>query len=130
MKKSKHLSILIISILIVMGCKKDKLTGDKNVLIGSWASISTVLGCGIVIGEPDNPDFKLELTEKCKYKLCHEDKKIETGRLLLVNGLVTFKCSEKDSKLNGLKILKFNSDTLNIDRNACDDDYQFSFVKH
>lgn len=129
--KIKRLSLILTTlVLLVTGCKKDKLTGDNNVLVGSWSSISTLANCGFVIGQPYNPNLKLELKEKGTYKLFRGDKKIETGRTLIVNGLVTFECSEKNSELNGRKILKFNSDTLNIDRNSCDDDYQFRFKKN
>lgn len=121
------LAVLVFSIVC---CKKDKLTGDNQVLVGSWTSISTLANCGTIPGMPSNPDFTLELKEKGTYKLVQGNKKIETGRLLLVNGFVTFDCREKGSELNGKKILKFNSDTLNIDRNGCDDDYTFRFKKN
>ena len=127
---TKNILILVALIFFLTNCKKDKLTGDNKELVGTWTSISTTLGCGIVIGQPYNPNLKLVLIEKGKYKLYGGDKKTEQGRLLLKNGLVTFECNEKNSDLDGRTILKFNSDTLNIDRNACNDDYQFRFVKN
>lgn len=130
MKKIKCLLTLTTLFAVLISCKKDKLTGDNKVLVGSWTSISTLANCGFVIGQPYNPKLKLELKEKGTYKLFRDNKKVETGRTLVVNGLVTFECSEKNSELNGRKILKFNSDTLNIDRNGCDDDYQFRFKKN
>jgi len=130
MKTLRQISYLTICLALTTSCKKDKLTGDNQVLVGSWTSTSTLPNCGTIPGQPYNPNFKLELKEKGNYKLFRGDKKIETGRLLIVNGLVTFDCREKNSELNARKILKFNADTLNIDRNVCYDDYEFRFVKN
>lgn len=77
-----------------------------------------------------NPNYKLELIEKGKYKLYSGNKKIEQGRILIIDGLVTFKCNERNNNLGGRKILRFNKDTLNIDRNGCDDDYVYRFIKN
>ncbi len=125
-------SLIISSIFIfaLFSCKKDKLSGDNKVLVGTWISISTLANCGTVPGSPMNPNYKLELIEKGKYKLYSGSKKIEQGRILIINGLVTFKCNERNTILNGRKVLKFNKDTLNIDRNTCDDDYAYRFIKN
>ena len=129
MKIIKILYAIVIFVCLT-SCKKDKLTGDNKVLVGSWTSISTRANCGVVIGQPYNPNLKLELKEKGTYKLFRDDKKVETGRTLIIDGLVTFECDEKNSELNGRKILNFNADTLNIDRNTCKDDYYFRFKKN
>jgi hypothetical protein len=130
MKTIKLLFIIATLSFSAASCKKDKLTDDNNVLVGTWTSISTAYACGFNIGQPENPNLKLELKEKGKYTLFSGDKKTETGRILLDNGLVTFKCGEKKSALNGRKILAFNADTLNIDRNVCNDDYEYRFTKN
>jgi hypothetical protein len=130
MKIIKQLILSTIFILTLISCKKDKLIGDNTTLIGTWTSISTLANCGIVAGQPYNPDFKLELIERGKYKLYQGGKKIEQGRLIIKNNLVTFECIKKKSVLDARKILKFNSDTLNIDRNGCNDDYEYRFVKN
>ncbi len=129
MKTFKLFFIIAILIFSTSGCKKDKLTGDNKTLIGTWTSISTLANCGTLPGQPMNPNFKLVLIEKGKYKLYRGNKKSEQGKLIIKNGLVTFECSERNNDLDGRTILKFNSDTLNIDRNGCDDDYAYRFVK-
>lgn len=139
MKKLKHTLSLAILILFLTGCKKDKFTDDYKTLVGTWTSISTYSGgCGTFVGHAINPNFRLVLLEKGKYKLYSGDKKIEEGRLQIKNNLVTFiqnnletfHLTKKKSRLHESQILKFNSDTLNIDRNGCDDDYAYSFVKN
>jgi hypothetical protein len=122
--------IIATLLLFTLSCKKDKLTGENKLLIGKWNSTSTTFGCGIVAGTPYNPNLTIDLYEKGKYKLYEGSQKIETGRLIIENTLVMFICREKNSKLNGKTILNFTSTTMNIDRNACDDDYLFRFVKN
>ena len=126
----KIVRLLFIStiFLITFSCKKDKLTGDNKILIGTWASISKTCGCCTIIGTPYDPQYKLELLEKGKYKLYQKGKKIEDGQLLIVDGFVTFKCGERKGHFNDKKIVKFNSDTLNIDH-GCEKEFQYTFVK-
>jgi hypothetical protein len=125
-------TILILSIFFILftGCKKNELTGDEKSLVGTWTSTSTTLSCGTIPLSPKNPNLKLVLLEDGKYKLFSSDSKIESGRLIKINGLVTFETSSRNSKLNGRSVEKYNSDTLCIDRNGCDDDYVFRFVKN
>jgi hypothetical protein len=133
MKTFKLFFTIAILIFSTSGCKKDKLTGDNKTLIGTWTSISTMAepgNCGFVAGHSTNPNLKLTLMEKGRYKLYSGDKKIETGRLIIKNGFVTFEDIQRKSTLSGRTILKFNSDSLNIDRNGCGDDYVFRFVKN
>lgn len=134
MKNSiKYILVLSVIAYSLNSCKKDKLTNDNAVLIGTWTSISTMAepgNCGFVIGHFTNPYLKLKLMEKGRYELYNDEKKIETGRLIAKNGLVSFEHIQKNGILSGRTILKFNSDTLNIDRNSCDDDYVFIFVKN
>lgn len=133
MHPTKYFLIFPLLVCIFSGCKKDTLTNDNSVLIGTWTSISSMAqpgNCGIIAGYLSNPNFKLTLLEKGKFKLITSDNKTETGRLILKNGLVTFDYKRKTGTLNGSTILKFNADTLNIDRNMCNDDYLFRFVKN
>ena len=134
MKNSiKYILALSVIVYSLNSCKKDKLTNDNAMLIGTWTSISTMAepgNCGFVPGHSTNPYLKLTLMENGRYELFDEDKKIETGRLIVKNGLVTFEHIQKKGTLSGRTILKFNSDTLNIDRNACDDGYVFRFLKN
>jgi hypothetical protein len=125
-------TILILSIFFILftGCKKDELTGDEKSLVGTWTSISTIITCGTIPGLPMNPNLKLVFLEEGKYKLFSSDNKIESGRLIKINGLVTFETSSRNSKLNGRSVEKFNSDTVCIDLNGCGDDYIFRFVKN
>ena len=130
---AKHIIVLSIIICLHSGCKKDKLTNDYKELIGTWTTISSmgdVDNCGFVIGTPTNPNLKLTIIEKGRYKLYSGDKKTDAGRLIIKNGFVTFEDVERNSKLNSRTILKFNSDTLSIDRTVCDNDYVYQFVKN
>lgn len=133
MNSIKYILVLSVIFYSMNSCKKDKLTNDNEVLIGTWTSISTMVepgNCGFVPGHATNPNLKLTLMERGRYKLYNEEKKIESGRLIMKNGLVKFEHIQKEGTLSGRTILKFNSDTLNIDRNGCDDDYVFKFVKN
>lgn len=130
MKKIKHLSVLATLVFFLISCKKDKLTGDNKTLIGTWTSISTLANCGIIPGQPMNPNWTLTLMEKGKYKVCSGSKTIDYGRLLIKNDLVTFVSNKRHGEFDGRTILKFNSDSLNIDRNVCQDDYTYRFVKN
>ena len=139
MKIIKHIIFSTIFILTISSCKKDKLDGDQEILIGTWTSISTVMNCGTIPGQPMNPNYKLELIEKGKYKLYRGTKKIEEGRLqikinsitFIEDNLETFQLTKNNSKLNGRQILNFSrGDTINIDRNGCNDDYVYRFIKN
>lgn len=124
-------TIIAASVVVALsGCKKHKLEGEQSVLTGTWTSTYTINNCGFVAGQPIDPSFKLELIEKGKYKLYSGSRTVEHGILLNADGYVIFKCNKKESYLHGRRILKFNSDTLNIDRNMCEDDYFYRFVKN
>ena len=129
MKTIKQLILSTILILTIFSCKKDKLTGDNKILIGTWTTIPYSCGCCTAPGgTPTDPKYKLELIEKGKYKLYKDGKKIEDGRLLIVDGFLTFKCGEMKSHFDGKKIDKFNADTLKLDR-SCEKEYILTFVK-
>lgn len=133
--KYSAIHIVVFSIIFCFhsSCKKDKLANDYKELIGTWTTLSSmgdVGNCGFVMGTSTNTNLKLKLIEKGRYKLYSGDKKIEAGRLIIKNGLVTFEDTERKSTLNGRTILKFNSDTLSIDRNVCDNAYVYNFVKN
>ena len=130
MKKVQCLSVLTSLIVFLVSCKKDELTADNKVLIGTWTSISTLANCGTIPGQSINPNWKLTLMEKGKYKVYSGCKTIDYGRLFIKNNLVTFESNKMHGEFNGRTILKFDSDSLNIDRNYCQDDYAFRFVKN
>lgn len=122
-------SIALVCILSLNACKKDRLEGDNAVMIGTWQSTTTVANCGIVVGIPTNPNLKLELLEKGRYKLYRDGDKIETGTLEIQSGFVAFKCRKKSSELNDKRVMYFNADTLGIDLNDCGDDFAFRFIR-
>jgi hypothetical protein len=127
--KTIRLLFITIIYLIAFSCKKDKLTGDNKLLIGTWITIPKTCGCCTFIGTPHDPLYKLELLERGKYKLYENGKKIEYGKLIIVNGYVTFDCSElTKSRFDGKRIETFNSDTLNIDI-ICKTDFVYTFIK-
>lgn len=124
--KSLHL-LLFAFVLFSCSCRKDKLTGDHIILKGTWSSFPRY-NCGFAGGMYDQK-LKLELQEKGKYILYENGKKVEDGRLQNKDGYVTFVCNENKSKLNKKQILKFNSDTLNIDY-GCGGGYLHVLVKN
>lgn len=126
------LFIALVSVLLFTACKKEKLTGENEKLIGNWTSIMThgeTGGCGTFIEHPENPNFELILEAKGKYKLFQEGERIEKGKLIKVDGNITFKSNQNSETLDGRSILKFNVDTLHIDRNLCDDAYVYTMIK-
>lgn len=131
MKITKQILLSVIFTLVLSACKKDKLAGDNTVLIGTWASIPLACGCCTSIGIPHDPALKLELLERGRYKLYQNGKKVEAGRLLDIDGSITFKCLDLGKKyfLNGRKIVTFNNDTLNIDH-SCEKEYVYTLVKN
>lgn len=129
MSFKKMFFTLLFFLCLLNACKKDRLEGEFAVINGTWHSTTTTLGCGIVVGIPTNPNLKLELMEKGRYKLYHDNKKIETGRTEIINGYVTFKCNKKESELNDKVLRYYNADTLGIDLNACGDDFAFRFIR-
>ena len=129
MHSLKSFIILFTLLFSVNACKKDRLEGDNAVMVGTWHSTTTTLGCGIIVGIPTNPHLKLEMMEKGRYKLYQDNKKIETGRTQIINGYVTFKSIKSESKLNDKVIRYINADTLGIDLNSCGDDFEFRFIR-
>lgn len=129
MKPIFNLFAYVLLLFSLTNCQKAKLVDQKRVLIGTWTSLPTNLSCGYIPVGGLNPNLKLELFERGKYKLYKGDTKIEAGRLLEIDGYLTFDCLDRDNELKYRKILKFNSDSLNIDRNECGEDYKFRFVK-
>jgi hypothetical protein len=86
MNSIKYILVLSAIVCSLSHCKKDKLTNDNAALIGTWTSISTMAepgNCGIIPGHSNNPNLKLILQEKGKYRLYSGNNKIETGRLII-----------------------------------------------
>jgi hypothetical protein len=77
-----YLSILLIALLFT-NCKKTKLTGEYENLVGTWHWTGGWSDHG-------STDIKLDLKERGRYKLYKGDKKIEHGRLLKDGELLKF----------------------------------------
>lgn len=130
----RNIKIIIwtIFVLVINSCKKDKLTGDNKVLIGTWTYVNSICDCcelPLNIGR----SFKLDLSEKGKYTLYQDGNKVEHGRLTNVNGFVTFNCRDKKKEsefLNTRKISKFNSDTIYIGLGFCGDSNYDIYIKN
>jgi hypothetical protein len=114
-------------LILILSCKKDRLTGGNEILVGTWRTIP--VGCGCCTWNwTDNPLYKLELLKKGKYRLSQDNKNIEDGRLITVDGFVSFRCDDRKSHFNGKRIEAFNNDTLKIDPH-CENEFQYIFVK-
>jgi len=129
MQLNKTLFNLLFFLCLLNACKKDRIEGDNAVMLGTWHSTTTTLGCGIIVGIPTNPHLKLEIMESGRYKLYRDNDKIESGRTQIINGFVTFKSIKNGSELNDKVVRYFNADTLGIDLNNCGDDFAFRFVR-
>jgi hypothetical protein len=124
--------IWTIFVLAINSCKKDKLTGDNKVLIGTWTYVNSFCDCCEITFFVDR-DLKLDLSEKGKYTLFQDGNEVEHGRLTNVNGFVTFNCRDKKKEsdfLNTRKISKFNSDTLYIGLGFCGDGNYDIYIKN
>jgi hypothetical protein len=78
------------------GCKKDKLTGDAQSLIGTWKWVKTTGEHTDLTPDNSGKSKTLEFIEKGKYKILAEGKKIESGR-------ITWENSSLESKQKHIK---------------------------
>lgn len=117
MKVLKAIFILTTIFLLFTCKKKDKLTGDASVLIGDWRLIDYKCNCCQGVS-PVMTNLKLTLRKQGKYVLYEDNKKLEHGRLILVDGLYTFNRDDIKGRSSGLKsqpILEYTSDTLKME---------------
>ena len=113
--KTKLISYL--SILAIVGfltnCKKTKLTGEYENLVGTWHWVG---------GWADNgsSDIKLDLKERGRYKLYKGSKKIEHGRLVKDGEYIKFikdysiNFNQSSFRLYGRKILNHTDTQLDV----------------
>lgn len=118
------------SLFLLLACKKDKLESDDKKLIGTWVCQYTYGGLWGGGTDTDN-GRKIEIREKGKYKYCSGSKTLGHGTLVKDNGYYKFNCTKLLSKddLNGLKILKYHGDTLDIGVAYCCDTYVSVYTK-
>ncbi len=111
-KQISYLSLLLIALLFT-NCKKTKLTGEYENLVGTWHWIG---------GWADNgsTDIKLDLKERGRYKLYKGGKKIEHGRILKDGEYLRFikdfpaRFNQSTFKLHDRKILNHTDKQLGI----------------
>lgn len=119
--------VLIFFALTMTSCKKTKLTGDNSGLTGSWTWIGGWSDGG-------NTNFKLDLTEKGKYKLFNGKEKIDHGRLISENNKLKFesdKLFNKGTFAGGkYKIIYYKNDTLSIGSVVWTDFPSSTYVKN
>jgi len=89
MKQTKKTYILTLSffILTLTSCKKDKLQGDYEVLVGEWEWIETIEGYSGLHDTPTEKGYTktINLKEKGNYKIYKDNDKIESGRIIFKN---------------------------------------------
>jgi len=83
MKILKIISISLVLSFVFNSCSKTKLVGKYDGLAGTWKWFAGWSDNG-------NPNFKLDLKEKGKYKLYNGSKKIDYGNMLEKNGKLAF----------------------------------------
>ena len=113
--KTKLTCFLIAMLMIgfLTNCKKTKLTGEYENLVGTWHWVG---------GWSDNGsnDLKLDLKERGRYKLYKGGKKIEHGRLLKDGEYLKFikdfpaKFNQSSFKLHDRKILNHTDTQLSV----------------
>lgn len=95
----RGISYLILFHLVLTGCKKDKLEGEKEIFVGLWKHVKTVRDYyttsnnGLVISHqyssitPAELGYitKVEFVKRGKLTLFSAEKKINTGRVLFVD---------------------------------------------
>jgi hypothetical protein len=121
----KKIVVLLILIFTLTSCKKEKLTGDNSKFVGTWTWYNGWWA--------NNPNFKLVIVDKGKYKLFGGDDKIDYGRLLEKNGVLTFisdKPRHKGYFSNGDYQLTFiNTDTIGVGNSSIRDFPSSAYVR-
>jgi hypothetical protein len=113
--KTKLTRLVIIALMIgfLTNCKKTKLTGEYENLVGTWHWSGGWSDHG-------SKDIKLDLKERGRYKLYKDGKKIEHGRLLKDGKYIKFikdfpsKFNLSTFKLHKRKILNHTDTQLSI----------------
>jgi hypothetical protein len=107
----KIIFALLILAFAMTNCKKTKLSGDNSKFVGTWRWYG---------GWSDNAstNFKLEISEKGKFKLFNSSDKIDYGRLLDKDGKLTFISDKPRNKGyfadNEHQLSFYNTDTIGI----------------
>ena len=123
--------VIILTTAFILSCKKTKLDGDYEKLVGTWHWASGWSDDG-------SQDYKLDLKEKGKYKLFKGDKKVEYGRLIKDGDKLKFvsdnfikKIAHRYLFLNGRKIYILPIDnTITIIEQPCCDYPSSTFLKN
>ena len=75
--------IIVLMVILFTNCKKTKLTGEYENLVGTWHWVGGWADNGSI-------DIKLDLKERGRYKLYKGEKKIEHGRLVKEGEYIKF----------------------------------------
>ena len=132
MERKLILSFLFAFFILFISCKKTKLDGENQVLVGEWRWTSGWLEYG-------DETIRLDLKQKGKYKLYRHGKLIEFGRVLKKSdGYLTFvgdcltqiSLSKHDYMVGGFKITTISDSLLYIMQcTTCSDARDSSFEK-
>jgi|JI9StandDraft_1071089.scaffolds.fasta_scaffold31082_5 hypothetical protein len=120
----KKIILLFILVFTLTNCKKEKLTGDNSIFVGTWTWFT---GWWAI-----NPNFKLIITEKGKYKLFNGEDKIDYGRLFQKNGYLTFisdKPRHKGYFGSDHQLTYINTDTIGIGNSEIRDFPSSAYVR-
>jgi hypothetical protein len=81
MRKSKLILLFVLILFLISACKKDKLTGDAQVLAGTWRWVETPYPGG----NPSTSGYTMTLILKGKgnYEIKKNDDRIEGGRIII-----------------------------------------------
>lgn len=136
----KSILILTIIALFFTACKKDKLTGDYEKLVGEWQWIESSGGHSGMTFDPSttNSTRQLVFIKRGRYKVFENGKKSEAGRVIIEptdNSYADFIMDLKPDLLNKEKafseqlfITFVGADTL-ILYDSCSDCFQHNYIR-
>ncbi|MCH8903264.1 MAG: hypothetical protein IIA45_05055 [Bacteroidetes bacterium] len=133
--------IVLLALLLIMAasCKKDRLDGAYNRLVGEWEWLWTAGGVTSSFDTPDSAGFTITLIfeERGIYKIDKNNERLERGRLNIVNSepysLIDFVIELKPQSeyffMSQQQVYFWSDDSLVLRDDLCADCFSRGFVR-